>query len=297
MEIQEENKTRIVFIINPFSGIRKRRKVENVIMSHLDFTKYAPEMAYTERPGHATEICREAIEKGAGMVVAVGGDGSVNEVAKALANTDIPLGIIPSGSGNGLAHHLHIPLSIRKAIHVLNRRHIITIDTATFGENLFFSVAGVGFDAHVAKRYSQVSRRGFFSYFGITIKEYRKYKPGNYRLMIDGRLIERRALFITFANSDQFGYRTVIAPDARADDGLLDVCIVSKIPFFKIFLLSPLLFLKKIHKTRYVEIFKAKEVHLVRKKGKSVNLDGEWIKSGKEIDIRVHPASLRVVVP
>ena len=226
-------KKKIIFIINPISGVGKQRLVETAIDKTLDKSIFDYDISYTSAPKHATELSKDAACKNYDIVVAVGGDGSINEVAKGIIGSNCTLGIIPIGSGNGLARHFNIPFDISQAIEVINKCNTIKIDTATINEQLFLSIAGVGFDALVANKFAKGKRRGFWSYFKITVREYPKYKPKKYSLTIDGKKMIRRALLVSFANSNQFGYNTSIAPMAIINDGFLDVCILKKVPIVK----------------------------------------------------------------
>ena len=288
---------RILFIVNPISGIGKHKGVEHLITGRMDQSRFAPEIVYTTGPGDATAISRKAAEDGLEVVVAVGGDGTVNETAAGLVGTESALAIVPAGSGNGLARHLKIPMNLKRAIEVINRGKILKIDTATINDQLFVNVAGVGFDASVARKFALAGKRGFSTYLRITTNSYKDYEPKQYTLVIDGKVFKRRALLISFANSSQFGNNTSIDPTASVNDGYIDVCIVGKMPYWKAVLLSPLLFMKKFDQTRYIEIIRAKEVVLKRKKGKSIHLDGDPKIMGKELTMRINPLSLNVVVP
>lgn len=288
---------RILFIVNPVSGSGRQKRIGGLIERYLDKTRYQPRIHFTEGKGHATELARTAVTEGVTMVVAVGGDGTVNEVGQGLVGSKTALAIIPTGSGNGLARHLKIPMNFRKAIEFINQGKRLTIDTATLNGSFFVNVAGVGFDAYVARKFDQATERGFFSYFSISTSAYSRYRPKKYTIMVDGRVYIRRALMVSFANSSQFGNNTTIAPKASLNDGLIDVCILRKLPFWKITLLSPLVFMKQFDKTPYLEIIQGKEVIVTRKKGKYVHLDGEPGREDKVFTIQVHPLSLHVVVP
>ncbi|MCX6279246.1 MAG: YegS/Rv2252/BmrU family lipid kinase [Bacteroidetes bacterium] len=287
----------IVFIINPVSGVGKQNRVENLIRERLDVSVYNPEIVYTKSQGHATELSKQAVGKGVEVVVAVGGDGTVNEIATGLVDTNTVMAILPAGSGNGLARHLKIPMNLKRAIDVINEGNIRKIDTATINDQLFVNVAGVGFDAAVAKKFAVAGKRGFSTYLKITLGSYKSYKPKQYILEIDGKVIRRRALLVSFANSSQFGNNTTIDPSASVSDGYIDVCIVGKMPYWKTFFLAPLLFLKKFDQTKYIEIIRAKEVVLRRKKGKSIHLDGDHQLMGKELIMKINPLSLKVIAP
>jgi YegS/Rv2252/BmrU family lipid kinase len=264
---------------------------------YLDKDLYSYELHYTERPGHATEIGRKAAREKADVVVAVGGDGSLNEIAKGILGSDTALGIIPTGSGNGLAHHLRIPFRVSRAIDVLNKHKVKKIDTMRINGELCVSIAGVGFDALVAKEFEKARRRGFQAYFRIILSEYVNYKPQKYKITVDGQIIKEKALFVSFANSNQFGYNASIAPQALVDDGLIDVCIIRKVPLAKVVFLANLLFMKIIDQTNDIKIIKGKEIKLSRKKCKIVNIDGEHVKLKKKLIVKIDPLSLNVIVP
>ncbi len=290
-------KKKIKFIINPISGIGKQKIVESALGKSLDKSVFDYDISYTNAPEHATEICIEAVAQNYDAVVAVGGDGSINEIAKGIMGSDIVLGVIPTGSGNGLARHLHIPFNINDAIAVINNYKTQKIDTATINDRLFVSIAGVGFDALVANKFAKCKRRGFWSYFKVTFKEYPRYKPKKYVITLDGIIIKRRALLISFANSNQFGYNTSIAPEAQINDGLLDICILKKVPVIKAPFYAHLLFNKRLDKTKYLEVIKAKEINILRKKNNKIHIDGDSLKLTTELNIRINPLSLNVIIP
>jgi diacylglycerol kinase (ATP) len=290
-------KKRILFIINPVSGLGKQKSAEDRINQILDKDLYDAEIRYTERAGHATEITLQAAADGVDVVVAVGGDGTVNEIGQALIGRKTLMGIIPAGSGNGLARHLKIPSGFKNAIGVINRGKVKKIDTATINDRVFLSIAGVGYDAYVARQFAKAPKRGFFSYFSIASGEYLKYKSKKYTLNIDGKEITRKAMVITFANSGQFGNNVSIDSKAKLDDGLIDVCIVRRIPFLLVPFYVPMLFTKTFHKTHYIEIIQAKEVTVKRKKGKSIHFDGDAFKMGKNLEMKINPLSLNIIVP
>jgi diacylglycerol kinase (ATP) len=290
-------KKKIRFIINPISGVSRKKVIEEEIKENIDTAKYDYEIVYTKAANHATELSREAAEKNYDVVVAVGGDGSLNEVSKGLIGTRTVLGIIPAGSGNGFARHMKIPFHTVNAMKVINDGNSVRIDTIKINNETFISIAGVGFDALVAKKYAKAGKRGFWSYLKIITQEYVTYKPKKYILEIDGKKIEKKALLIAFANSSQFGYNTSIAPDADMQDGLLDVCIFEKAPLLETPFITNLLFMKQIDKIKYVEIIKGRNITVKRKRNKIVNIDGEPAKVGKDLTISVIPMSLNVIVP
>jgi diacylglycerol kinase (ATP) len=290
-------KKKIVFIINPISGIGKQKNIAGMISAHLDASVYDFDIRTTTGPGDATALAAGAVAAGVDVVVAVGGDGTVNEIGQALIGHPTALGIIPTGSGNGLAHHLKIPFKFDKAIEVINRWHTRKIDTATINGQIFLSIAGVGYDAYVAKKFADAPKRGFFTYFRIVSNEYPLYKPKRYVLEVDGKILRRKALAITFANSNQFGNNTSISPNSKLDDGYVDICILRRIPLLLMPFYVPLLFTKAFHKTHYIEIIRAKQAVVTRKKAKTIHLDGDPAKTGKVIEMKVNPLSLNIIVP
>ncbi|MDL2314706.1 diacylglycerol kinase family lipid kinase [Bacteroidales bacterium OttesenSCG-928-C19] len=289
------HKKKILFIINPFSGVGRQKIAENAIAAHLNHDKFDTEIRYTEYAHHATEIARNAVGEGFDVVVAVGGDGSINDVVAGLVHSDVTLGIIPCGSGNGLARHLQIPLDVPKAIEVINNFNCQKVDTINLNDRVYASIAGIGFDALVARLFKNRKIRGLKAYTSIVINQYPTYKTRNYKLTIDGEEIEREALFVSFANSNQFGYNTKVAPTAELNDGLIDVCVVNKIPFFHIPLTAPLLYTQNFEKSQHVEIFKAKEIKVHNNDYRWVNLDGEAVRLGKELEFRINPLSLNII--
>jgi len=293
----EGTKKKILFIINPISGTGKQRSVTDLINKHLDHDKFVYQITYTKMAGDGVQISKQAMDENIDTIVAVGGDGSVNEIASAIVNSKVSLGIIPTGSGNGLANHLNIPLKLSSAIEVINQEKVTHIDTATINNQLFLSIAGMGFDGLISKEYAKAKNRGFWPYFRIVTEEFKNYYPKRYNIVIDGKEKEVRALMINFANTDQFGYNTSIAPEAKINDGLIDVCILQKPPIIKLPFLVHLLFLKKIHHSKFMELIKAKEVVVYQKKARMINIDGEAIELGKKVEVKVNPSSLKLIIP
>ncbi|MDP2816446.1 MAG: diacylglycerol kinase family protein, partial [Rectinemataceae bacterium] len=242
-------------------------------------------------------IAKESLAAGIQKIVAVGGDGTVNEVASALIDTDAVMGILPKGSGNGLSRHLRIPMSIPRAIQLINRRRVTPIDYGLINGIPFFCTAGVGFDAHIGHHFSMLSSRGLTSYVKTTIKEFLSYKPQPYTLKIQDQTIEREAFLITAANASQWGNNAYIAPGASVQDGLLDIMVVSPFPKF----LSPayglILFSRMIDKSHFVELFRVNELIIERELPGYVHYDGEPISMGNSLSITLKPGGLNIFVP
>lgn len=288
---------KLIFIVNPISGTSRNHNFEAIVSDKLDKDSYEYEVAYINKNRAAKEIAEDAINEGFDVVVIVGGDGSINQVAQALVNTDIVMGIIPSGSGNGLARHLGIPMRFSGAIDVIKTGYVQKIDTGEVNERLFVSLCGTGFDALIAKKFARVKRRGFFSYLQLVTENYVKYKPRKYKIRIGEEKITTQALLVCCANSSQFGYNTVIAPHAKVDDGILDLAIVKKVPLLQTSFIMPFLFTKMIDRSPYVDILKTDEVVIKRKRNKVVNIDGDPQKVGKNLHVKINKQSLNVIVP
>lgn len=288
---------KVTFIINPGSGTGAVSRIEKAICRYLDTGKYQYELHYVQGPGHAFTLTNEAVNKGKNMVVAIGGDGTVNQVAKALCGTTLVMGIIPTGSGNGLARCLGIPVNIVKAIELLNEGTSSLIDTAAVNNEFFVSIAGVGFDAMVASEFERVSHRGFWSYLRIILTDYITYKCDNYKLDLNGEVFSGKAFLISIANSNQFGYNTTIAPEASLNDGLLDICMVSKPPWYKLPYITLLLLTNRINRSKSCTYHKAREIRIVQEQSMMVNIDGDPVIIDKDLHFTIKPLSLRVVCP
>ncbi len=290
-------KEKIIFIINSTAGKKFNNNVTSLITKHLDQKKYIPFFVYTNYPGHATEIAQHYYAKGVKKFIAVGGDGTVNETGKALIGTKGIMGILPLGSGNGLARHLKIPLNLKKAIHLINNHKVIKIDYGKINDIPFFCTCGVGFDASIGKKFSKAGKRGFKTYIKTTISSFYNYKPKKYRLEYDNKKIKTKAFMVTFANITQYGNNAYIAPQAKACDGMLDISILRPFPRHRVFGLGTKLFTKKIHTSKYMETTKTKAVQLKRKRKGPVNIDGEPYKLGKKLKIKAIKHGLNVMAP
>src|ERR1051325_8729292 len=216
-------KKSILFIVNPISGVGRQKVIEKLIDRYLDKKKYEPSIAYTRARAHAIALASEAAQNDFDVVVAVGGDGSVNETGKGLVGTNTGMAILPTGSGNGLARHLGIPMKLEKAMQVINEGRIMSIDTVKMNNERFFGMAGIGFDAHIGWEFARFGKRGFSSYVKFFLREFPGYRAQKYELTLDGKKIEREALLISFANGSQYGNNAAIAPNADIGDGLMDV--------------------------------------------------------------------------
>jgi YegS/Rv2252/BmrU family lipid kinase len=297
MVAQADSKDQVVFIVNPVAGVHSRETFKEVVSNNFEKDEYR--IFFTEYPGHANEIAAKKISEGYTHIVAVGGDGTINEVASAAVNTGCHLGIIPQGSGNGLARELQIPLNIKEALSVIKMHRIRTIDAGIANGRYFFCTCGTGFDASVGKEFARDSRRGMLSYVRATIHKYVKYSPKTYSLKIQKRKIVLDAFLITFANSGQYGNNAYIAPNAKIDDGALDLCILRPFPKTKTIMIGMRLFFKNIDQSPYLETMRVKKATLKRKGKKKITLhiDGEPHTFREKLRITVMPSALKVMVP
>ena len=288
-------KKKIYFIVNPISGVGRQKIIERLIDQCLDRTLYDYEIAYTKAAKHATELSTEAAKTGFDVVVAVGGDGSVNEVARGLIGTQSTLAIIPTGSGNGLARHLQIPIHLKKAMEIINKGKSTVIDTMLLNDEAFVNVAGIGFDAHIGWEFAQFGKRGFASYLKVVQREFPKYKAQEFEITIDDKKIHKKAYLISFANGSQWGNNALIAPLADIADGLMDLVVVKDVSFLQSISIGYRLFSKTIHKSPHVDVYKVKEA-VIKQQHAIAHIDGEPIKTGQDISVKVNPLSLRVLI-
>ncbi len=288
-------KKNILFLINPISGGKRKSEFPAIATKYLDQTKFSAEFRFTEKAGHAYEIAADQ-SNGADIVVAVGGDGTVNEVASALDGSEKWMGIIPCGSGNGLARALRIPLNNRQALLKLNEMQISRIDSGELNGRKFFNMAGIGFDAHISALFAREVNRGLKGYVKKTLSEIAEYRAGHYRIEIDGRLLIREAFMISIANSAQYGNNVYISPSASLRDGLLDICIIKPFPLYELPLLGFRMFNGSIDRSAYVEIIRGKEVQVLRESEGAVHLDGEPVEMGVNLEVKVRPLSLALIV-
>ena len=288
-------KRKILFVINPVSGGKAKYNFPEKIDKYLDKTKFEYECVFTEYHGHGSVLAAEAIKNGADILVAVGGDGTINEVASEVDGTDKLMGIIPFGSGNGLARSLGIPVGDVQAIRRINNFHVSKIDTGTFNGKKFFNMAGVGFDAQISSRFAENIKRGLINYIKIVFSEVSNYDCQDYHLTIDGKEYEFKAFMISIANSSQYGNNAHISPFASLEDGLLDICIVKPFPLYIFPALALRMFRKNSHKSNYLEIIQGRKIIITRSHEAAVHLDGDPFSMGTILNIGVNTHSLNIL--
>ena len=288
-------KTKTLIVVNPISGVGRQKRIETLLKENLNHDLFDYQVRYTEYIHHGTDIAREAADKGYQSVVAVGGDGSVNDVVNGIKDTDVRLGIIPCGSGNGLARSLKIPLQPWLAIRVLNQQYEQTIDSIVINDQyVCANAAGCGYDAYIARLMQAAKTRGLAAYTNLILREYDRYKCSDYHLVINGRDYYRNAWFIAVANSQQFGYNLAVAPKAKLDDGLIDISIIDKVPIDHVPITAPLAFTNHLDLSQHVEMFRTPEVLIEGNADRWVNIDGEGINVGTTVHFVNHPMSVKI---
>ncbi len=288
-------KKRILFVVNPVSGGKKKTAFNKQVLEVLDLSRFEPTFKITNHINHAYELAKSAIDEQYDAVIAVGGDGTINEIGSALVGTNMPLGIVPEGSGNGLALYLGIPMNESAALRRINRFDTVAIDCGKIQDRFFFNIAGMGFDASVSDKFATESVRGPIGYLRTVINVLSRYKPKKYHLKIDGKSYEREAFMISVANSPQYGNNAYIAPNASINDGVLDVCVVHKFPLYSLPMMIFHLFNKTADQSEYVEIIPGKQICIQQEGKDSVHVDGEPIDLGNQINIEVMPKALNII--
>lgn len=286
-----------MLIINPKSGTRSKRGVEEYVKTRLDKMGYDIDVRVTGGAGDATEFAKEGVTGNYDLVIAAGGDGTVNETAQGLKGSDTPLAILPFGSGNGLARTLNIPGDLKFALDVIESGKVAVCDSGMVNGIDFFCTFGIGFDALVSEKFAQEKHRGRATYIKNTIREYLNYAPQHYALSIDGEVIVEEAFLIAVCNASQYGNNAYIAPGARLDDGLLDIIVIHSGSLLKNALMGVNLFSGQLDKNTLIQSFRTPSAVISRLSEGPVHLDGEPMIMGKKLAVKCHPACLKVIIP
>ncbi|WP_018357450.1 diacylglycerol/lipid kinase family protein [Porphyromonas levii] len=285
-----------LLIANPVSGPKSdSMPLLGKVVAKIAAEGHVVTLHVTEREGHGYEIAQSALHSDYDVIVAVGGDGTVNEVAHALVHSDKIMGIIPNGSGNGLARELMIPMDAMKAVDTLLRHEVATIDTCRANDEPFFVTCGIGFDGKVSKKFAKSDIRGVATYVREVISEYFSYKPRQYHLFVDDYEVTAKALVIAVANASQYGNNAFIAPKASMEDGELDVTILKDFPTGEAAKIVLQLFSKELAKSDYTSFFRGKKIEIKVDSPVNYHIDGEPKSKNDHLVIEVIPASLRVL--
>lgn len=288
-------KKKIWFIINPISGVRRKDNIPALIQEHLDQDKFSYEIKFTEYKGHAIELAKEAIQQQIDVVCAVGGDGSVHETGTGLIGSTVKLAIIPVGSGNGLARHMHIPLNVVKAIECINEETEIQMDTVLVNDKPFLGVGGYGLDALIAKRFDEDKKRGFWTYVKHVLKEFIRYNPINISVDTNGQIKKMPAVLCTIANTSEFGNGFVVSPKSDATDGKLELFILKPFSLWRTPGIIYRFFTRRSHQSQFAEVisFEKAKINL---SDKIAHYDGEPMSVRKELNVQVVPKSLHILI-
>ena len=289
----------ILFIVNPISGSGHKESALKAIERYLDRDRFNSEICYTEYAGHGTEIAREAAARGIDIVVAVGGDGTVNEIAGSLVGTETALAIIPCGSGNGLARHLQIPMNPASAVKFINTGTIARLDHGTINGRPFFCTCGVGFDAFISMKFAEAGRRGPATYVEKTLVDGLRYKTETYRITLgdeEGNCHSVDAFLIACANASQYGNNAYIAPQASMRDGLLDVTVLEPFNLIEAPIVVMQLFSKSLPSNSHVKCYRTNRLRIERTAPGPAHCDGEPFNTDALIDIQLIPQSFNAVV-
>ena len=289
------SKKKITFILNPISGTHNKNMIPEYIDEIISKDDFDYEIRTTEYAGHAAEIAHDCVEQQVDVVVAVGGDGTVNEVARSLTHSQTALGIIPCGSGNGLARHLCIPLDVKKALRIINHCQIESFDYGVINDLPFFCTCGMGFDAFISFKFAEAGKRGPITYVENVLKEGLKYKPETYEVEDETGAKRYKAFLIACANASQYGNNAYIAPHATMKDGMMDIVILEPFTAFDAPQISFDLFSKTLEKNSKIKTFKSKRIHIHRTAPGAIHYDGDPIMTGTDIDVHIEEQGIRIV--
>lgn len=289
-----QNSKQLMLIINPISGTNSKAGLAGMVQEVLAPIGYQIDVKYTTCQGDATRLATLAVEQGYDAVLAAGGDGTINETAIALCGSKVPLGIIPAGSGNGLARHIGIPVDPRLSLKVIERQHVVDCDYATVNDRPFFCTFGVGFDAAVSHRFARQKRRGKLSYIRSAISEYVTYHPQTYTISANGHIITEKAFIVAVCNASQYGNNAYIAPEASITDGLLDITVVHAGNPVDAAVVSVDLMTGYINRNTMIHTFRAPAAVIYRTGEGPAHIDGEPVILDDIMDVRCRHSALRI---
>ncbi|MDO5035847.1 MAG: diacylglycerol kinase family lipid kinase [Porphyromonas sp.] len=285
-----------LLIYNPNSGTKRdNERLLQGVKELIEKEGHTAELRETKAEGHATRIAREAVKSDVDVIVAVGGDGTVNEIGHALTGSDKVLGIIPNGSGNGLARELRIPMNAKAATSTLLRHHVTTIDTCEANGECFFVTCGIGLDGMISEEFADSDTRGPATYVKETVSLLLNYKPSDYLITIDGREVTATAYLVAVANASQYGNNAFIAPNASMSDGMLDVTIMKPFSEIDAAKIALQLFTKEIDKSDYTSMYRGRDIVITSSQPVPYHIDGEPKKAVSRLEVKVHSKKLRVI--
>lgn len=289
------SKSNLHFIINPISGTGKQHKVLQKIKRQIDAKRFDTHIHYTEKEKHATEIAKRLCKEKNNIIIAVGGDGTVNEIASTMVHSNNILGIIPTGSGNGLARHLKIPQNVDQSIALINKMHIEKIDSCHLNDHFFINIAGMGFDGFVSHEFAKAKKRGMKTYIKLILSKWWSYQMKKYEIEIDGKCIfQGVAAMVSCANGSQYGNNVLISPNSKLNDGWIELCILKPFRFYEVPKILLDLVCHRIHKNKKMKIIKCKSANIKCMNAKK-HLDGEAKVLEDNIELKIYPKSINVL--
>src|SRR5258706_2985045 len=286
-----------LFIVNKFSGGGYRPDVEGRIIEKCRGANIECRIEFTQSPGHATELAQWAVTQKMDFVFAVGGDGTVNEVAQGLVGSKVAMGILPKGSGNGLARHLQIPMDFKRSLDIISHHQVEIIDTMLINGKLSVNVSGIGFDGHVTSMFANKVKRGLVGYTKLVLNEFRKFKSFEANVKMNEKTFQTRSFIIAIANSSQFGNNAKVAPQASVCDQLIDVSFIQKIPVTQAAGFASKMFTGKLDRSRYVDIYRSQKLTIHLNEPIAFHIDGEALGAADTFEAMIKPASLKVLIP
>lgn len=286
---------KLQLIINPISGTTTKSGLAELAGKIL--RAHELHISYTTCAGDATRIARQAVADGFEGVIAAGGDGTINETAIALCDTGVPMGIVPCGSGNGLARHLGIPIDMKLALAIIAERHVVNADYGTVNGKPFFCTFGVGFDAAVSHRFARQHRRGKLTYIRSAISEYISYHPQTYTISANGKILTEKAFLVTVCNASQYGNNAYIAPEASITDGLLDITVVHAGSPIDTAVLGVDMFMGFVNRNTMIHTFRAPAAVIYRQSDGEAHIDGEPVLLDDIMDVRCRQVGIALFTP
>jgi len=288
----------ILVIINPIAGVRPKDEIPALVRKVMPQAEgFDVDIRFTERAGHASEMAREAVSRGVDTVVAIGGDGTINETGRSLVGSPVKFGIVPMGSGNGLARHIQVPLDITKALECIRDGYSEALDYGTVNDHIFFCTAGIGFDAQVSAKFAEAGSRGPVTYLRSFMQLVGNYKPSTYVIYTDDGRVKEKAFLIAIGNASQWGNNAYITPNASMSDGILDVTLVKPMPLYEIPRMAYQLFTRQLNQNAHVDSVRSSHLRIIMPQPNVVHVDGEPIRMEGVLDIQIHPKQLRVIFP
>jgi YegS/Rv2252/BmrU family lipid kinase len=290
-------KVRICFILNPTSGTNRTQDVPALLTRYATAAGAHFVVWPTEYAGHAEELARQAAADGFRVVVAVGGDGTVNEVARGLLGTAAALGVVPRGSGNGLARHLKLPLDVSGAVRRVCAPTFQRIDVGYLNGRPFFCTAGLGFDAHVSKMFAKAGTRGLSTYVKVALREYRRFRPVPVQVTLQGQeLFDTHCYVLAFANAAQYGNNAYIAPRADIQDGFLDVCLIDGLSLTRAVRVGLGLALGTLATSGQAVYHTSQHILVQSAAPLGFHIDGDYVDDATAFEARLEPLGLEVAV-